>query len=86
MDIPQVSQPTRGDVTLLPKFPYQQATFNVAGTARFYELGRFLADLENKFPHLRVINLDVGPASGSSDRETLAFRMDVAVLLRPDAS
>jgi Tfp pilus assembly protein PilO len=84
VNIPQVSQPSVGDVSLLPAFPYKQATLNIAGTASFYDLGKFIADLENQFPQIRLSNLSLEPASGGSERDMLAFRMDVAVLVKPN--
>src|SRR5690242_14292687 len=55
VEIPQFSP--IGPVTemsLLPDFPYKQATLTVAGTAHFHDFGKFLADFENQFPHIRV--------------------------------
>jgi hypothetical protein len=74
-------------MTLLPSFPYSQATLTVAGTGHFHDLGRFLADLENQFPHFRVLNLslDLNPSPASEDRETLSFRMDIVALVKPNA-
>src|SRR6266566_1578858 len=45
------------DVTLLPNFPYKQASITVMGTAHYHDLGRFISDLENEFPHIRLLNL-----------------------------
>jgi len=89
VDIPQYSQiDGPKDATLLPAFPYKQATMTIAGTASFHEFGRFVADLENQFPSMRVLNLTLEPVSGlvSSDKEKLAFKMDVAALIKPGAS
>ena len=76
------------DVNLLPAFPYKQAMLTVAGTAHFHDLGKFIADLENQFPHFRVLNLsldlNVGPAS--EDRETLSFKMDLVTLVKSNPS
>jgi hypothetical protein len=89
LDIPsfQPIGPTT-DVNLLPGFPYQQATLSVSGTAHFHDFGRFLADLENKFPHVRVVNLgmelNLGPTA--DEKETVTFRMDVVTLVKPNAS
>ena len=89
VEIPQFSQlgPVV-DVNLLPNFPYKQATLTVAGTARFYDLGRFLADFENQFPHTRLLNLslDANTQSASTEAETLSFRMDIVTLVKPNPS
>jgi hypothetical protein len=47
-------------------------------------LGKFIADFENKFPHVRVANLIIQPAqtSGSND-EKLSFKMDVIAPVKP---
>jgi hypothetical protein len=86
VDIPQIGTPEKADMNLLPKFPYQQATLSLAGTARFHELGRFLADLENQFPHARLLNLDVEPSSSTTEKDLLSFRVDLVMLVKPGSS
>ena len=89
VEIPQFSQlGVPMDVNLLPNFPYKQTTLTVAGTAHFHDLGRFLSDLENQFPHVRLLNLslDVNAASSSVESETLSFRMDIVTLAKPNPS
>jgi Tfp pilus assembly protein PilO len=89
VEIPQFSQlGAPVDVNLLSNFPYKQTTLAVAGTAHFHDLGRFLADLENQFPHVRILNLslDVNGASPSAEAETLSFRMDIVTLAKPNPS
>ena len=86
VEIPQIgSVSTPTDVNLLPKFPYKQATLNVAGTAYYHELGRFVADFENTFPLMRIVNLtlELNPTPTANDRDKLAFRMDVVTLVKP---
>ena len=86
VDIPNISQPLVGDVDVLADFPYKQAKVNLNGTAYFHDLGKFVADFENAFPHIRLVNLTVEPAGGppGSDQERLSFRMDVIALVRPN--
>lgn len=89
VDIPQfsqLSQPT--DVNLLPNFPYKQTTLTVAGSAHFHDLGRFLADLENQFPHIRVLNLslDANAPGAAVEPETLSFKMDIVTLVKTNPS
>lgn len=89
IEIPQYSQiDGPKDVTLLPSFPYKQASLMVAGTASFHEFGRFVADFENQFPFIRVLNVSLEPASAmaQTDREKLSFRMEIAALVKPGAS
>ena len=86
VDIPQFSSGGEAaPVNLLPKFPYKQFTIGISGTAHFYDLGRFVADLENRFPTCRILNLELAPASaqGPEEKEKLAFKMDIVSLVRP---
>ncbi len=54
--------PGECNVELLPRFPYQAVRFRVPVTAYFQDFGKFLADLENQFPYLRIENLSLRPA------------------------
>jgi hypothetical protein len=89
VDMPQFSQlgPV-SDVSLLPNFPYKQATLTVAGTAHFHDLGRFIADFENQFPHVRLLNLslDANAPSQNVEPETLSFKMDIITLVKANPS
>lgn len=86
VEIPEFS-PIDGprDVSLFPSFPYKQASLTVRGSALFHDFGRFLADFENQFPHIRVQNLTLEPVAGAfgADKEKLAFRMDIVMLVKP---
>jgi hypothetical protein len=89
VEIPQFSQlGMPGDVNLMPNFPYKQTTLTVAGTAHFHDLGQFLADLENKFPHVRILNLslDANAPSLTAEPETMSFKMDIVTLAKPNPS
>lgn len=88
IDIPNFSREVVGEMQLLPNFPYRTATYNIRGSAYFHDLGRFIADLENRFPFIRVQNLELEPASSSSatatdDAEKLAFRFELVTLVSP---
>ena len=86
-------EPEVGDVGVLPKFPYQAASFGVKLSARYHELGGFLAEFENHFPYMRVQNLEIQPEGASKaglDRrgpapESLAITMRVVTLVKPNA-
>jgi hypothetical protein len=85
VDIPDVSQPSAEDVDLLADFPYKQLKFNISGMAYYHDLGKFISDFENTFPHIRVVNLSLEPSGGSGeDSEKLAFRMDIIALIKPN--
>jgi Tfp pilus assembly protein PilO len=84
--------PTGGDapVTALPKFPYRQVTMSISGIAFYHDLGKFVADFENRFPTSRIMNLDLSPSSAATleDKEKLNFQMDIISLVgtRPAAN
>jgi hypothetical protein len=83
VEIPTISQPAVGDVDLIPQFPYKQARISLNGVAFYHDLGKFISDFENTFPHMRVINLTVEPANaGGADAEKLSFRMDIVALVK----
>ena len=88
VEIPQFSREVIGEIGLLPKFPYQAATFNVRGTAYFHDFGKFVAELENTYPFIRVQNVELEPAvssktAGPTDSEKLAFKMEIVALVNP---
>jgi len=76
------------EVNLLPNFPYKQAALSVAGTAHFHDFGRFLADLENQFPHIRVMNLslELNQSPAAEDQETVYFKLDIVTLVKTNPS
>ena len=89
VNIPQFNPigPTT-DVILLPNFPYKQATLSVAGTAHFHDFGRFLADFENRFPHIRVLNLslELNQSPVAEEQETVSFKLDIVTLVKTNPS
>ena len=95
VEISSYGPPSLGDVDLLPHFPYKQLKITVSGTAFYHDFGKFIADIETTFPHIRVVNLTLEPASGgnnpegatpggnSGSNEKLSFRMDIVSLVKP---
>lgn len=81
LDIPEVSRPIVSDVDLLPSFPYKQIRFSVSGTGYYHELGKFVADFENAFPHARIVNLTIDSPSDPVS-EKLSFRMQIICLIK----
>ena len=89
-----VNRPGKGEVGLLAQFPYAAANFTVRGSAYYHDLGKFLADFENRFPYFRVQNISLtagsegtaGAESASSraGEEKLSFKMDIVALVRPN--
>ena len=82
VDIPTISQPVMGDVDLISDFPYKQVKFSLVGTAYYHDLGKFIADLENNFPHVRLENLAI---DSNGDSELLSFRVDIVALVKPNS-
>lgn len=86
VDIPDVGPPTVGDMNLLPGFPYKQIRFAISGTAYYHDLGKFIADFENNYPRIRLVNLTVEPVSSTEGTEKLRFRLEIIALVKPNPS
>ena len=87
VEIPQMSGITESETTMLPNFPYKQASLTVLGTAHYHDVGRFIADFENQFPHMRLLNLNLeaAPATAAGSTETLSFKMEIVTLVKSGA-
>ena len=87
VDVSVNSQLSLGEVDMLPHFPYKQLKVSVGGTAYYHDLGKFIADFENTFPHARITSLTLEPANAAGangdNAEKLAFRMDIVALTNP---
>lgn len=89
VEIPQISPvSTPENVNCFAKFPYQQATLTVGGTAYYHDLGRFIADFENEYPLMRIANLsvDLNSSATPGERDKLAFKFDIVTLVKPGKS
>ncbi len=88
VEIPELGSGNAADCNLLPKFPYRQVTLTVGGSAFYHDFGRFLADFENTYPHMRVLNLQVfpKPALSPADKEKIGFKMEIVTLTKPNPS
>jgi Tfp pilus assembly protein PilO len=86
IEIPNITQPIVGDMDMLPGFPYKQLKVTLVGTAYFHDLGKFVSDFENNFPHMRLVNLNLEPATDANGpTEKLNFRVEVVALVRPNS-
>ena len=86
IDITSIGQPVPSDVDMLPNFPYKQIRFEIIGTGYYHDIGKFAADLENKFPHMRIVSLTIDTATAAeTPGEKLSFRMQIATLIKPNA-
>lgn len=83
IDISQFSGISNPDVSLYPHFPYKQVAITIGGTAYYHDLGKFIADFENHFQHMRIQNLSLepSPAPTGTDRDKLTFRMQIVALV-----
>lgn len=79
VEIATIGQPSQSDCDLIGGFPYKQIRFSLTGTAYYHDLGKFVSDFENAYPHCRVLNLSADPA-GTGER--LSFRMDIVALVK----
>lgn len=88
VEVPAISQPVVSETTLLPRFPYKQASFALSGTGYYHDIGRFIAEFENQYPEIRIVNLRLSPVAGlaNDEKEKLEFRMDIIALMRPNPS
>jgi Tfp pilus assembly protein PilO len=86
VEIPEIGHPTIGNVDLLSSFPYKQIQFAINGTAYYHDLGKFIADFENNFPHSRMVRLVIEPAPRGDNPEILSFRMEIITLMKPNPS
>ena len=86
VDIPTIGQPSQSEVDLISNFPYKQIKFSLVGTGYYQDIGKFIADFENKFPHMQVVNLALEPSGGlGSEQEKLSFRAEIVALVKPNA-
>lgn len=81
VEITTIGQPAQSDCDLIGGFPYKQIRFSITGAAFYHDMGKFISDFENKFPHCRVENLVADP-NGNAER--LNFRMDIVALVKPN--
>ena len=80
--IPEIGHPEVSSVDLFPSFPFKQVKFVVTGTAYYHDLGKFIADFENTYPHIRVVNLQLQPGTSDDGTEKLSFRMEIVALVK----
>lgn len=83
----EVSQPLIGNAEdIFPDFPYKSAVFpDTSFYGYYHDFGKFLADMENNFPYLRlqvtsIRHLDVVKAE---DPEKLHIKVKIIALVQP---
>jgi hypothetical protein len=80
VDISISGQAGIGDENLFPQFPYKQLQVSVSGSAYYHDLGNFIANFENTYPHIRLVNLTIDPGAGPDEK--LSFHMDIMALMK----
>lgn len=81
LSIPVYSREAVVDIGVLPKFPYRAAAFPIRGTGHFHDLGRFIAHMENRYPFMRVQNIELTPSPEGRGR--LDFRFEIISPIKP---
>ena len=88
VELPSIGTPDLGEIGVLPDFPYKAMFFRLSGKGFYHDIGKFIADFENRYPYIRVQNLDLKP-SGNAERfgpsgETLAYSFEIVVPVKPE--
>src|SRR5436190_13352867 len=65
VDISTFSAVSYPEVALFPRYPYKQVAINIGGTAYYHDLGKFIADFENRFKHMRIQDVSMEPPAVS---------------------
>lgn len=90
VEIANLEPPRIGASTILPKVPYKTALLSVNGTAHYHDFGRFLASLENSYPHMRLQRLELEPMqfgeATSAGQEQLNFKLEIIALIKSSAA
>lgn len=82
--ISHVSPPRVEKIDDFPKVPYKSTVYGITGSAHYHDVGEFIEQLENTFPHFVVVNLELEPANltgaETEPSEALVFKLEVAAL------
>jgi len=92
IEVVEVTRPQKGDVAVLPQFPYDAAIFTIRGIGHYHDFGKFLADFENKYPYFHVQNPALGTAAEAGPevsavrigKEKVLFKVDIVALIKPN--
>jgi len=83
LDIPTYSPPGVGPAEVFPEFPYQAARFAFHGTGTYHEIGKFVSDMENRFPFARISGMDLVSHGKADALEKLTFKFEFVTLIKP---
>lgn len=73
----EFDQPRIADLTIAPLLPYQAAYCRVRGIGRYHEFGKFLESFENRYPLIRLLRLELEPASDMRSNPNLPGKLSV---------
>jgi Tfp pilus assembly protein PilO len=83
VEIPDINRPAQGDADIIPSSGYKQVRVKIRGSGYYHDIGKFISDMENKFPHTRVENLNLEPDAGpDGSPEKLTFYFDFVALVK----
>ena len=86
VEIPTIGAPSVSDMDLFSGYPYRQVKVTLSGIGFYHDIGKFVSDFENNFPHMRMVNLYLEPANQvGPNAEKLSFRVDVVALVKPNS-
>jgi hypothetical protein len=87
MDLPSIGVPKEAQIGLLPDVPYKALHFVLSGSGYYHEIGKFIADLENRYPYIQVRNLDLRPDDSvgrfGPSVELLSYTFEIIVPVKP---
>jgi Tfp pilus assembly protein PilO len=61
IEVDSINAPEPTEAGILPKFPFKAVALSVSLLGNYTDVGRFLADFENRYPYLRLQMLSVAP-------------------------
>ena len=78
-----ITMPEFIEAGMLPKFPYKAAVFGLRVNGQFHDIGRFIANLENTYPYIRVQNIHLSPVPRTSGAAAPVTVGNLTSLLQP---
>lgn len=83
LEIPTYSPPGVGVAEVFPEFPYEAARFAFHGIGTYHEIGKFVAEMENRFPFARITGMDLLGYGKNDTAERLSFKFEFVTLIKP---
>ena len=87
VELSNFDPPRISDAAPQSALPYRVAFFSIVGQASYHDVGKYVANLENSFPNLKIQKMEMEPANPgdttSDDAEKLNFRFEVTLPVKP---